>query len=130
MLTGLLEKPKKYRIMQTMAFIKFVSTKAKDQRYKGFSLTYMPYGTSITLINKHLIEIKKKNLIVKTPSTTEAPDETTPTGSETDPESLTIVLVLHDANKTLATWTLFKSLLATSVNQYVGFNQLHLEIAK
>lgn len=45
MLTGYLDKPQKYRIMQTKAFIRFVSTKARDQRYKGFSLTYMPYGT-------------------------------------------------------------------------------------
>lgn len=44
MLTGLLDKPQKYRIMQTQAFIQFESTKSKDQRYKGFSLIYMPYG--------------------------------------------------------------------------------------
>lgn len=67
---------------------------------------------------------------VKIPTTTEAPDETTPVAPDIEFESLTIVLVLREANKTLETWTTFKDILAISVNQYVGMHQLGLELAK
>lgn len=67
---------------------------------------------------------------MKEQTTTEAPEETTPVGPEFDPDSLTVILVLHEANKTLETWSLFKNLLAISVNQYVGINQMGLELAK
>lgn len=99
-LTGLMTSPQKYRIVHTnKLYIQFASNLQEAHDYKGFLLSYAPYGNS-------------------TP-TTEAPITTTEMNFD-NVDSIVISINLPEAKRNTATYDQFREILAFKANSFMA----------
>lgn len=98
-LTGSISSPKKYRIVHTnKLYVHFASNSVETQNYKGFLLSYAPYGNS-------------------TP-TTEAPT-TLPVLNFDEIDSISVSIILPTTKRNTVTYDQFREILAAKANAFM-----------